>query len=132
MTYFLDANIVSYLLKGNKEIFSKLSDLASNDHIISIPNIVYYEIKRGLLASGSTNKLNRFVSFANALGIVELKTSTLDIAAQIYSDLKKAGTLIEDDDIFIGASALENNAILVTNNKRHLGRIKDLKYEVWN
>ena len=132
MTYFLDANIVSYLLKGNKEIFSKLSDLASNDHIISIPSIVYYEIKRGLLASGSTNKLNRFVSFANALGIVELKTSTLDIAAQIYSDLKKAGTLIEDDDIFIGASALENNAILVTNNERHLGRIKDLKYEVWS
>lgn len=132
MTYFLDANIVSYLLKGNKEIFSKLSDLASNDHIISIPNIVYYEIKRGLLASGSTSKLNRFVSFANALGIVELKTSTLDIAAQIYSDLKKAGTLIEDDDIIIGASALENNAILVTNNERHLGRIKDLKYEVWN
>ena len=132
MTYFLDANIVSYLLKGNKEIFSKLSDLASNDHIISIPNIVYYEIKRGLLASGSTNKLNRFVSFAKALGIVELKTSTLDIAAQIYSDLKKAGTLIEDDDIFIGASALENNAILVTNNERHLGRIKDLKYEVWS
>ena len=132
MTYFLDANIVSYLLKGNKEIFSKLSDLASNDHIISIPNIVYYEIKRGLLASGSTNKLNRFVSFAKALGIVELKTSTLDIAAQIYADLKKAGTLIEDDDIFIGASAIENNAILVTNNERHLGRIKDLKYEVWS
>ncbi len=132
MTYFLDANIVSYLLKGNKEIFSKLTDLASNDHIISIPNIVYYEIKRGLLSSGSTNKLNRFVSFAKALGIVELKTSTLDIAAQIYSDLKNAGTLIEDDDIFIGASALENNAILVTNNERHLGRIKDLKYEVWS
>ena len=41
MTYYLDANIVSYLLKGNKEIFSKLSDLASNDHTISIPNIVF-------------------------------------------------------------------------------------------
>ena len=44
MTYYLDANIVSYLLKGNKEIFSKLSDLASNDHTISIPNIVYYDL----------------------------------------------------------------------------------------
>ena len=40
MTYYLDANIVSYLLKGNKEIFSKLSDLASNDHTIYFPNIV--------------------------------------------------------------------------------------------
>ena len=40
MTYYLDANIVSYLLKGNKEIFSKLSDLAINDHTIYFPNIV--------------------------------------------------------------------------------------------
>ena len=44
MTYYLDANIVSYLLKGNKDIFSKLSDLASKDHTISIPNIVYYDL----------------------------------------------------------------------------------------
>ena len=40
--------------------------------------------------------------------------------------------IIEDDDIFIGATALENDAIFVTNNERHLGRIKDLKYEVWS
>lgn len=126
MTYYLDANIVSYLLKGNKEIFSKLSDLASNDHTI------YIEIKRGLLANGASTKLNRFINFAKVLGIVELKTSTLDIAAQIYADLKNDGNIIEDDDIFIGATALENDAILVTNNERHLGRIKDLKYEVWS
>lgn len=44
MTYYLDANIVSYLLKGNKDIFSKLSDLASKDHTISIPNIVYIDL----------------------------------------------------------------------------------------
>ena len=58
-------------------------------------------------------------------------SSKLDFAAQIYSDLKKSGKLIEDDDIFIGAMALENNAILVTNNERHLERINDLKLEVW-
>ena len=107
--------------------------MASNDHTISIPNIVYYEIKRGLLAkNGASTKLNRFINFAKVLGIVELKTSTLDIAAQIYADLKNDGNIIEDDDVFIGATALENDAILVTNNERHLERIKDLKYEVWS
>ena len=105
--------------------------MAINDHTICIPNIVYYEIKRGFLANGASTKLNRFINFAKVLGIVELKTSTLDIAAQIYADLKNNGNIIEDDDIFIGATALENDAILVTNNERHLGRIKDLKYEVW-
>ncbi len=53
-------------------------------------------------------------------------------SAQIYADLKKDGNIIEDDDIFIGATALENDAVLVTNNERHLGRINGLKIEVWN
>ena len=39
--------------------------------------------------------------------------------------------IIEDDDIFIGATALEDEAILVTNNERGLGRRNDLTYEVW-
>ena len=60
-----------------------------------------------------------------------MTTTTLDIAAQIYADLKKTGKPIEDDDLFIGASALEHDAILVTNNEKHLGHIKDLKIEAW-
>lgn len=39
--------------------------------------------------------------------------------------------MIEDADILIGASALENNAVLVTNNEAHLGRIADLRIENW-
>ncbi|MBQ8014427.1 MAG: type II toxin-antitoxin system VapC family toxin [Treponema sp.] len=132
MIYFLDANIISYLLKGNTSVLKKLEELAEDDNQFEIPSIVYYEIKRGLLANGAATKLTRFLNFAKEIGIVDLKNSTLDIAAQIYADLKKSGEIIEDDDIFIGATALENNAILVTNNKRHLGRIKDLKIEVWN
>ncbi len=54
-----------------------------------------------------------------------------DDEAQVYADLKRAGTLIEDDDLFIGSSALEHSAVLVTNNAKHLGHIKGLKIEVW-
>ena len=132
MTYFLDTNIISYLLKGKKAVLKKLEELAEDDNQFGIPSVAYYEIKRGLLASGATAKLTRFLTFVNKIGIAELKTTTLDLAAQIYADLKRDGNMIEDDDIFIGASALENDAILLTNNERHLGRIKDLKYEVWS
>lgn len=38
----------------------------------------------------------------------------------------------EDDDILIGSLALVKNGILITNNKKHLSRINDLKIEVWN
>ena len=131
MTYFLDTNIISYLLKGNASVLKRLEELAEDDNQFEIPSIAYYEIKRGLIASGATTKLTRFLNFVKQIGIAELKTSTLDLAAQIYADLKKTGDMIEDDDIFIGAMALENNAILVTNNERHLERINDLKLEVW-
>ena len=132
MTYFLDTNIISYLLKGNASVLKRLEELAEDDNQFEIPSIAYYEIKRGLIASGATTKLTRFLNFVKQIGIAELKTSTLDLAAQIYADLKKTGDMIEDDDIFIGATALEADAVLITNNERHLGRINDLKVEVWN
>ena len=132
MTYFLDTNIISYLLKGNKSILQNLDTLAENDNEISIPSIAYYEIKRGLLANNATTKLTRFLKFVEVIGIVELTAETLNIAAQIYADLKKTGKPIEDDDLFIGASALEHNAVLITNNERHFSHIENLKIEVWN
>lgn len=49
-----------------------------------------------------------------------MSQSDLDRAAEEYAKLKQQGLLIEDDDLFIGCSALENNAILLTNNMRHL------------
>ena len=132
MTYFLDTNIVSYILKGNQPVLEKVETLVKNKVDIALPVIAYYEVKRGLISSGAQKKLTLFLNFAMKVGVVDLKTSTLDLASLIYADLKKQGNVIEDDDIFIGASAIEHNAILVTNNERHLGRIKDLKIEVWD
>lgn len=56
----------------------------------------------------------------------------MKIAAKIYSSLKKSGNLIEDDDILIAALAIENNATLLTNNTKHLGRIEGLKIKSCN
>lgn len=129
MTYMLDTNIISYLLKGNKSVLQKIDSLAEDDNEISIPSIAYYEIKRGLVANNATTKLTRFLKFVEEIGVVELTTSTLDVAARVYADLKKIGRSIEDDDLFIGSSALEHDAILVTNNVKHFCHIKDLKIE---
>lgn len=41
--------------------------------------------------------------------------------------LKKRGKVIEDIDIFIAATCLSNDLILVTANARHFERIKNLK-----
>lgn len=98
---------------------------------MSLPAITYYETKRGLIASSSKSKMKTFMWFVNLFGIVGITSNTLDIAANVYANLKQQGQLIEDDDIFIGASALENSATLITNNARHLSRIENLQIETW-
>lgn len=130
MTYFLDANIISYIIKQVPSVLTRLQDLVRNDASIKIPIIAYYEVKRGLLANNASSKLAVFDTQIKQLGLVPMTESTFEYAAQIYAHLKQAGSIIEDADLFIGASALENNAILITNNAHHLQRIPNLQIEI--
>ena len=132
MKYFLDKNIISYILNGNEKVKNRIEEILLNNDIISIPVFSYYEIKRGLLSVGASAKIERFNNFVRICELVDINISTFDIAAQIYAQLKQKGNLIEDADLFIGVSALENNAVLITNNANHLQRIPNLKIEVLN
>ena len=132
MKYFLDTNIISYILNGNEKVKNRIEEILLNNDIISIPVFSYYEIKRGLLSVGASAKIERFNNFVRICELVDINISTFDIAAQIYAQLKQKGNLIEEADLFIGVSALENNAVLITNNANHLQRIPNLKIEVLN
>lgn len=55
----------------------------------------------------------------------------LDIFAFEKARLSKMGIIIDDFDLLIGASALANELIMVTNNVVHLSRLKDIQLEDW-
>lgn len=124
--HLLDTNIISYILENRLGIVERVFDIERKDEI-RIPDIAYYEIYRGLCFRDSKKLLPVFERFAEYYGIVSLVPSTMRVAAKIYSALKQSGELIEDDDILIAALALEQDAVLVTNNVRHFGRIEGLK-----
>lgn len=131
MILFLDTNIISYILRGVPSVCECFLNSINDDNEVFIPIISYYEIKRGLLVNEMSDKLQIFQDVAETFGIIQMTKNTYDIAASIYAELRKTGNIIEDADIFIGASAKEHNATLVTNNARHLSRIKGLQFEVW-
>ena len=132
MTYFLDTNVISYILNGNINVKNRIEKLILQDNNISIPIFAYYEIKRGLLSVGATAKFKCFDNFVKVCNLVNVDISTFDLASQIYAQFKQTGNLIEDADLLIGVSALEHNAILITNNANHLQRIPNLQIEVIN
>ena len=85
-----------------------------------------------MLATGASTKLQKFLNFAQKLGLVNTTVETFDIASNVYADLRKSGNILEDSDIFIGSASIEHGAILINNNEEHLSRIKDIRLEVWN
>ena len=51
---------------------------------------------------------------------------SLDIYAKEKARLRKAGQPVDDFDLLIGATAISNGLVLVTNNVDHLGRMEGI------
>ncbi len=131
MTYALDSNIISYMLKDNDAVYEQLDKaLERNDRCV-IPPIVYYEVKRGLLAVNAANKAHDFERLCCDFGVGRMNMSSWDMAAQLYAAFKRQGTPKEDADIFIAAFCIANGYTLVTNNVKHFENIDNLQIVNW-
>ncbi|MCL1852259.1 MAG: PIN domain-containing protein [Peptococcaceae bacterium] len=124
----LDSNIISYLLKGDENIADRIEKETGDGHEIVIPPIVYYEIKRGLLASNASKKMKIFETLCVDTIVGEIDRAVLDVAATIHADLRKAGTPLDDADILIAAYCVRNEYILITHNTKHFEVIDGLEH----
>lgn len=131
MTYVLDTNIITAILKDNEKIKRIARRKALEGKKIFINGISYYEIKRGLLAANATTQLTKFESLCKTLGLVLLDTRDIfDIASKVYANLKQRGELLKDADILIASTVIHKNFILVSADT-DFNRIKGLKVENW-
>jgi predicted nucleic acid-binding protein len=129
--YALDSNTVSYFLRRNQEVTNKVWNAVPAGNQIVIPNIVYYEVKRGLLSIFAPRKIAAFNQLCKSYSVGTMDKETAEIAAVIYSKLKKKGRPIEDADLLIAAFCLQNDYTLVSNNVKHFDNIDGLKIENW-
>jgi predicted nucleic acid-binding protein len=131
MTYALDTNIISYILRGDKELLTKIVSTESPKDRFIIPLIVYYEIRRGLEAGGASVKTAAFDMLCNIIGVEEMSIEDMNTAATIYANCKRRGSPMEDTDLLIAAHSLTRNYTLVTHNIRHFEKVEGLKVVDW-
>ena len=131
MSYLLDTNIVTAILKQSETIQKKLRHLYRRHQSVCISGITYYEIKRGLLAVNASRQLAEFQGFCQRVKVLLVDDiQILEKASTIYADLKQQGQLIQDADILIAATAITHHLILVSNDS-DLQRIHGLTLENW-
>ena len=131
MTYLLDTNIVSFAIKNNLIIKERLEELRSQEELISISCITYFEVKRGLFAVKASKQLERFDDFCKDFQIIFLDDlAILEKAAEIHANLRLRGLPIQTEDILIAATAIIKDFILVSNDSDLL-RVEGLSLENW-
>ena len=131
MTYLLDTNIVSYILKKNANVDKKFREARRLQQDIFISCITYYEVKRGLLAINATRQLADFSLFCQKYQILFLDDiAIIEKACEIHVDLQSRGLTIQEQDIFIAATAITRVLILVSNDS-DLQRVQGLNLENW-
>jgi len=129
MNYLLDTNICIYFLKGRYGLIEKIGQIGFENLYIS--EISVAELKFGAEKSDFPDRnrivVNNLIERFKILPIF----SSLDIYAKEKAKLRKEGKIVDDLDLFIGATAISNDMVLVTNNERHFSRLTDIKIENW-
>ena len=132
ITYALDSNIITYALKGDPEIRRKMEDVTAAGNSLTMPHIVYFEIKRWLLEIGAKAKQIAFEQMLYDDVLLEsLDKAVWDVAAKLYVDSRKNGKPVNDVDLIIAAFCIANDYTLVTNNTRHFELVDGLQLVNW-
>ena len=127
----LDANILSYFLKGDPPIVAKVNDYLQYHSHLTISIFTYYETKRGLIHRDASRQMAEFEQLVEIIDIVPFSEEVADVASNIYSQLRQQGDLVASLDLLIGATAVYHNYLLITANVKHFKNIPGLQYENW-
>jgi len=129
MNYLLDTNICIHYFKGQFDLKDKIEKIGFQKFAIS--EITLAELIYG--AEKSQKKLENIKvveNFAEKITIIPIFDS-IRIYGKEKARLKLKGTIMSDLDLFIGATAIVNDMILVTRNVREFERMENIKIENW-
>ena len=129
--YMLDTDTCSYIMKrSHPTVLRRLQAIPVTDVCMSV--ITKAELLYGVEVSPRRAQdaaaLAAFLPYVDA---VDFADDAARHYAEIRADLKKRGTLIGANDLFIAAHARALGLTLVTNNTAEFARVSKLKLENW-
>jgi tRNA(fMet)-specific endonuclease VapC len=121
MRVALDTNRITDLFRGDLELAEQLGTAEE----VWIPLFALGEIKAGFQGGTQQRRneslLNRLLA-KSTVGVLLPGRETAEHYARIFVQLKRAGTPVPDNDLWIAALALEHDLVLITRD-RHFERI---------
>ena len=129
--YVLDTNTLLDYFRGRGNVAKNL--LTAPPSEVALPAIAAYEVWVGVLGSrNAERRQTQYEQFLATVAILPFDAVVSRCAAEIRNDLERRGEGIGPLDTLIAATAVANNATLVTHNVREFGRVRGLKLIDWH
>jgi tRNA(fMet)-specific endonuclease VapC len=129
--FMLDTDTCSYIMRrSHPQVIKRLQSVPVGDVCLSV--VTKAELLYGVEVS--PRRAQDSAALAAFLPYVEALDLTHDAAihyAEIRADLKKRGSMIGANDLFIAAHARALGLTLVTNNTAEFARVSNLAIENW-
>ena len=127
--YLLDADTVSYALRGQGQVGARILQHPPSD--IAISSLTLAELGFGAERKRSARLRRAIRGFVQEVAVLPFDQTAADQFAIVASALTREGTPIGVLDTLVAAHALAFGLTVVTNNTRHFARVPGLKIENW-
>lgn len=125
----LDTNTIAAFLNGNELVSKRILEAVDQ---IALSALVVAELNYGAKVSSKTKEnLERLNRLLEIIRVVPFDIECAKAFGTIKSRLRSISRPTGEMDALIAATAIANNAILVTMNKKHFENIEDLNVEIW-
>jgi tRNA(fMet)-specific endonuclease VapC len=125
----IDSCIIINAERNQENIASRIANIADENFYISV--ITASELLYGIHRAKNFTIKNRRKAFVeDVLLKFPILSNDLSVArmhAEIWAELTAQGTLIGSHDLWIAATCLANNYVLLTDNKKDFAKVPGLK-----
>ncbi|MDY6277973.1 MAG: PIN domain-containing protein [Bacteroidales bacterium] len=126
--FMLDTNILIAMFKGENGIQERLVHEGFGKCVVS--DISLGELYVGAFKTGNLHMFKQIEFVRNNFTIINASTS-YESYGKLRALLETVGRRVDDMDLFIASSAIDNNCLLVTDNGKHFNRIPNLDIRNW-
>jgi tRNA(fMet)-specific endonuclease VapC len=128
LRYLVDTDWAIHYLNGRVDVVNRLRALRPDGLGLSVVTLA--ELYEGVYYSRDPEKDEQGLNnFSRGITVIGFDEETSKIFGRERGRLRQAGQIIGDIDLFIAATALQYNLILLSNNRRHFERIDSLRLE---
>lgn len=118
--------------RRNIDIAEWLDGVLEAGGTVYLPEIIDFEVRRGLLAANMTRSIRRLDQLKAALEYVPLTTAMMLDAATLWAQARQQGRMVADPkelngDVILAAQARAVGAIVATENIGHLSLFVEAK-----